>query len=76
MTAENLFVDKVFDKPEFPTLFGADKRYGNTGFAGARGAPDAVDIVLGIVRHIVVYDHRYVVNVNSARYNVGGNEEL
>ena len=35
-----------------------------------------MDVVFGIVRHIVVDDHQDVVDVNAARHDVGGHEHI
>src|ERR1043166_8698961 len=42
--------------------------------AGAAGAADAVDIVLGHVRHVEVDDVRQPLDVEAARRDVGGDE--
>ena len=44
--------------------------------AGAAGAADAVDIVVGVVRHVEIEDVADVGNVEPARGDVGGDQEL
>ena len=44
--------------------------------AQARGAADAVDVVLGIEGQVVVVDVRHAVDVQAARGDVGRHEDL
>ena len=44
--------------------------------AQARGAADAVHVVLGIERQVVVVDVRDAVDVQAARGDVGGDQDL
>ena len=53
-----------------------DERDRLAGRARAAGAADAVDVVLGNVRQLVVDDERQVVDVEAARGDVGGDEHL
>ena len=54
----------------------ADEGYGTALPSGARRASDAVHIVLGIVRRIVVDDHGDVVDVDAAGHDVGGHQKV
>ena len=53
-----------------------DKRDANAIPVGTCRAANAVDIVLGIVRNVKVDDHCYVVNVNTARHDIGSHEHI
>ena len=53
-----------------------DQRERSAGAAGAAGAADAVDIVLGMDRHVEIEDMADVGNVEAARGDVGGDQEL
>ena len=55
---------------------GVTKSIGDAGAAGAPGAPDAVDVGLGIVRHVVVDDVADALDVEPARGDVGGHDDL
>src|SRR5690606_15173407 len=44
--------------------------------AQARGAADAVDVVLGVERQVVVVDVLHAVDVQAARGHVGGDQDL
>ena len=54
----------------------ANQRNGAALAASACGAANAVNIVFGIVRRIVVDHHRDVIDVNTASHNVGGHQEV
>ena len=55
---------------------GRDQCDGHTVAVGTCCTSDAVDIVLGIVRRVVVDDHLDVIDVNSAAHDVGCNENV
>ena len=42
--------------------------------AGAAGAPDAVHVIFGNARQIVIYDQFNIRHINAARGNIGGNK--
>ena len=44
--------------------------------AQARGAADAVHVVLGVERQVVVVDVRHAVDVQAARGHVGGDQDF
>ena len=46
------------------------------GLAGAAGAADAVDVVVGVMRHVEIEDVADVRNVEAARGDVGGDQQL
>ena len=43
---------------------------------GAAGAPDAVDVILGMLRHVVVDDVAHIRDVQPARGDVRGDEHF
>ena len=49
-----------------------DEGDGNAVAVGTGGTSDAVHVVLGVVRHVVVDDHLDVVDVDATRHDVGG----
>src|SRR5690349_4779770 len=51
-----------------------DKTDGKAGFAGASGAPDAVNVIRGGTREVVVADHGQLRDVEAAGGEVGGDE--
>ncbi len=72
----NRLLEQLFDFVEQSFLVGGDEGDGEPGRAGASGASDAVDVVLGHVRQLVVDDQRQVVDVESARGDVGRDQHL
>src|SRR5688500_16431327 len=55
-------------------LLGADQRDRFAGKAGAAGAANAVDVILGRVRQFVIDDERQLLDVEAARRDVGRDE--
>ena len=72
----NLLAEEFFNLLEAADVAVADKGDGLAVAIGTCRAPDAVDIVLRIVRHIVVEYHAYVVNVDAAGDYVGSTEHV
>ncbi|CCZ75682.1 putative uncharacterized protein [Alistipes finegoldii CAG:68] len=60
---------------EFPLFLLADEGHGSAGRRGTRRTADAVDIIFGVVRHVVIDDQSDVLDVNAARHDVGGHED-
>ena len=54
----------------------ANEGYGNAVAFGTGGASDAVNIVLWIVRHVVVYHHGNVIDVDASSHDVGSHEHV
>jgi hypothetical protein len=73
---EHLLADHLLDLDEVPLLGRIDERDRHPRRPGAAGASDAVDVVLGNVRHLVVDDDRKVVDVEAARGDVSGHQHL
>ena len=53
-----------------------DKGNRPTFTASASRSSNSVYIVFGVARAVLVNDHRDVVNVNTARHNIGGHEYI
>ena len=58
------------------TSSGRDERDGGAAGAGPARSADAVDVVLGLERQLVVDDVREVLDVEAARSHVRGDEDL
>ena len=67
----DLAVHQALDRGHQRTVFVADQRDGFAFGARAAGAADAVDVVLGDVRQVVVDDVRQRLDVEAARGDVG-----
>ena len=70
----DLGVDVVLDRGEQRALLGCDERPRDAARAGARGAPDAVDVELDVLGQVVVDDVRDVLDVDAAGREVGCNQ--
>ena len=55
---------------------GADDGDGGAALAGAAGAADPVHVVVGVVRDVEIEDVADVRNIEPARGDVGGDQEL
>src|SRR5581483_11224694 len=69
--ALDLAVDEALDRGEQRPVLRGDERDRLAGLARAAGAADAVDVVLGHVRQVVVDDVRQELDVEPARGDVG-----
>src|ERR1035437_6998152 len=56
--------DETFERAEFALVFVRDKTDGVADGVRAAGAPDAMNIILGLHREIVIHDVRNAVHVN------------
>ena len=65
---------QALDVPHVLLLVG--RREGDREALGARtaGTTNAVHVILGLLRHVVVDDQRDVLDVDTARGNVGGHQ--
>ena len=70
-----MLAGELFDGFEFGLFFFRDEADGNAFFAGACGAPDAVDVFFGDGRDVEVDDVGNVLDVNATGGNVGGDED-
>jgi hypothetical protein len=73
LTVEHL-AKSALDLVQHACFLGGEEADGATLGTGTGRTADAVDIVLGGVRHVVVDDVRDLVNVDAASDNVGGDE--
>ena len=72
----DLLANQLFDRVDvFGIGFGGDGE-GLAGTAGAAGTADAVNIVFGMDWHVVVEDVADVGDVETARRDVGGNQQF
>ena len=58
-------LDKLLDGVEFSLFLLADEGHGSAGRRGTRRTADAVDIIFGVVRHVVIDDQSDVLDVNA-----------
>ncbi len=72
----HLFFHHALDRRQQRTVFAADQRNRVAGAAGTTGAADAVHVIFGHVRQVVVDDMRQCVDVDTACGDVGGDEDL
>src|SRR5450759_3386359 len=64
----------ALDLTELAFLFSRDEGEGFTGHLGARGAADAMDVVIRRQRHVEVDDVAELLDVDTARGDVGRDE--
>jgi hypothetical protein len=64
------FVEELLNLMESIHIVLVDKGDGDAVAVGTRRTADAVDIVFGIVGHVVVDDHRDVVDVDATGQDV------
>lgn len=70
----DLRFDESFDSVKVFGCFGTYKRQGTAGRLSASAASDPMDIVGGDMGYIEVYHPLNILYIDSARENVGGNE--
>ncbi len=63
-------LDKLLDGVEFPLFLLAHEGNGPPGSRGTRRAADAVDVILGIVRHVIVEHQSDILDVDTACHDV------
>ena len=68
--------DQPLDRGHRLAFLGRGEGEGAAALAGAAGAADAVDIVVGVVRHVEIDHDRHVGDVEAARGHVGGHQEV
>ena len=74
--AEKCLPGKRFDAAQMGVLGRRDQGDGDAGFAGAAGAADAMDVDFHFAGQVVIKHMGDVVNVETARGDVGGDENL
>ncbi|MPN35852.1 hypothetical protein SDC9_183354 [bioreactor metagenome] len=68
------YVILTFDGAKARDILLADQRAGQPAVPRATGSADAVDIVFGLIRHVIVDDEVNVVHVDAACRDVGCDE--
>src|SRR5262249_11904266 len=68
-------IDQDFDARQLVAFLGSDKRIGYAFAAYAAGAADAVDVVVGRLRDVVVDDVRDAGDVDATAHDVGGDQD-
>ena len=76
LKATDVFVEEAFNALEEAAVLVGDKSDGCSVVLGSGCTADAMDIVFGIARDVVIDDKRYIVHINSAGYDIGGDEDL
>ena len=74
--ALNFLADETFDGGDVRGILGDHQGKSVAGGFGAAGPADAVDIILRMMRHIVVYHVTDVRDIQSARRNIGRDERF
>jgi len=67
-------LEQLLDGRQQRFLVRANQRCGLAGVSGAAGAPDAMYIVFGDLRHVEVDDMRELVDIQAAGRNVRGHQ--
>ena len=76
LEAPDRLADQPLDRRHRLAFVGGRQREGAPALAGAAGAADAVDIVVGVVRHVEIDHDRHVGDVEAARRHVGRHQEV
>ena len=74
--ARNLVLQHALNGSQCWAVLLIDKGNGTSFATSASRSSNSVYIVFGVARAVVVNDHRDVVNVNTARHNIGGHEYI
>src|SRR5258708_14819662 len=72
----DLLVDEPLDGAEQRAVLGRHERERFAGGAGRPGASDAMPVILGHVRRVEVDDVRELLDVEAARGDIGGDQDL
>src|SRR5207302_1511932 len=70
----NALADQLLDRGHRLEVERCDNRDRRTGAACASGAPDAMDVIVGVVRHVEIEDVAYHGNIEAAGGDVGGDQ--
>ena len=73
--ADNAASDEALERAERAVVLGGDEADRVADRVGAAGAADAVDVILGVHREIVIDDMGDAVHVDAARGDVGGDQD-
>ena len=73
---DNLAAKEFLDALEEVYLVVGNECYGNAVALGTGSTSDAVDIVLNVARHVIVYYHLNVVYVYAACYDVSSHKHV
>ena len=71
----NLFLDHPFDPAQSTPFFVVAERQGDPFGTGSSGSSDAMHVVLGFNRQIVIDDMRNVVDIDATSGNVRCDED-
>ena len=72
----DLLLDQPLDVANQPRVVARDQGHRQARLARAAGAADAMHVVLGVERHVVVEDRGQVDDVEAARGHVGGHQQV
>lgn len=70
------FPEELFNLLEIIDIVFVDQGNGYTVAVGPCCTTNAMHIVFGIVGHIVVNNHGYIIDIDTSRYDVGGNNHI
>ena len=70
------FAHDAIQRPNHIGVFRRDERKSVASAFGASGAPDAMDVGIGGIGHVVVDDVRDGFHIEAARRNVGGDHDV
>src|ERR1700749_763951 len=73
--ARNVLADQLLDRSDRFLVELGDDGDRRAGAARAAGAADAMDIVVGVMRHVEIEDVADLGNIEAARGDVGGDQE-
>src|SRR5204863_8647313 len=71
----DVLADQLLDRGDRLAVFGRRQGQRAAGSAGAPGAADAVDVILGVVWHVEIEDVAEALDIEAARRNVAGDEQ-
>ena len=71
----NAATDETFERAQRPLIFGRNKADRITDGVRAAGASNAMDVILRVHREIVVHHVRDPIHIDTARGDVGGDED-
>ena len=76
LKATDVFVEEAFDFLKEALVLIGDEGDGRAVIFGSGCTADAMDIVFGITRDVVVDDKRDIVHIDSTGYNIGRDKDL